>query len=182
LKGIDVSSNNGIIDFTKAKASGIEVCYIKATEGITYTDPYLNANYSKAKSAGLKIGLYHFLRNNDPIVEAQHFLQAIQGLQVDCLYMIDAELALGQTVAQISSNVRKFADYLISQGKQVGIYTGDYFYRDSLNSTVKDLPLWIASYGKTPMAANYVGWQYSETGSVSGITTKADLDEFNKIY
>jgi GH25 family lysozyme M1 (1,4-beta-N-acetylmuramidase) len=179
MKGIDVSSNQGTIDFAKVKASGIEIVYIKATEGIAYTDSTLKAFYNNAKAARLKVGFYHFLRANDPSTEAKHFLSATAGLIPDCKYVIDVELALGQTVATLSNNVRKFADYLISQGKKVALYTGDYFYRDNLNSTVKDLPLWVANYGTTTIARTHVGWQYSETGSVNGISSKVDLDTFD---
>lgn len=180
MKGIDVSNNQGCIDFAQVKNSGVEIVYIKATEGITYTDPYLITNYNNAKVAGLKVGFYHFLRANNPITEAQHFLRTIQCLQEDCLCMVDAELPLGQTIAQVSSNVLKFADYLISQGKQVGIYTGDYFYRDNLNNTVKDLPLWIARYASNPMASNYIGWQYSDSGRIPGINGNVDLNNFSE--
>jgi GH25 family lysozyme M1 (1,4-beta-N-acetylmuramidase) len=178
MKGIDISNNQGAIDFIQVRNSGIEVVYIKATEGLTFTDPNLINNYNKAKAAKLKVGFYHFLRNNNPVSEAQHFIQSIDGLQADCLHMIDAEVQLGQTVAQISYNVRQFANYLLGQGKQVGIYTGDYFYRDNLDNTIKDLPLWVACYGGTPMATNYVGVQYSEAGRVPGISTNVDLDTF----
>jgi lysozyme len=178
MKGIDVSSNNGNVDFQAVKNSGVSVVYIKATEGITYTDPNLTDNYNKSKAAGLNVGFYHFLRANNPIDEAKHFLNAVQGLQVNCLYMIDVEIALGQTVAKISSNVRQFADYLISQGKQVGIYAGDAFYNEELNAAVKNLPLWVADYDGTPNES-YDGLQYSENGKVAGINGNVDLDTFD---
>ena len=55
-KGIDVSKWQGDIDFTKVKKSGIEIVYIKATEGNYYLDPYLKQNYNGATTNGLKIG------------------------------------------------------------------------------------------------------------------------------
>lgn len=180
LNGIDISNNQGCIDFMQVKNSEIEIVYVKATEGLTYTDPNLIDNYNKAKAAGLKVGFYHFLRNNDPVAEANHFLQAIQSLQADCLHMIDVELALGQTTALISSNVKRFADYLISQSKQVGIYTDLSFYQGNLDDSVKSYPLWIADYcANEPSISNMVGWQFSETGNISGISGNVDLDDFS---
>jgi lysozyme len=178
MKGIDVSSYQGNINFVKVRASGVEIVYIKATEGIAYINPNLITYYNNAKLTGIKVGFYHFLRTNNPISEAEYFLSALEGLTPECRYAIDIELALNQSVSTINSNVRKFADYLISKGKDVVIYTGDYFYRDILNSTVKDLPLWVANYGTETIASTYVGWQYSGTGSVRGISGNVDLDTF----
>ncbi|URZ07901.1 GH25 family lysozyme [Clostridium felsineum] len=181
MKGIDIYSGQGSVDFNAVRNSGVEVVYIKATEGVTYTDSTYQTFYNEAKAAGLKVGFYHFLRANDPISEAEHFLNTISGLSVDCKCAIDVEVALGQSTSQISSNVRQFADHLIGKGIDVCVYTYVSFYNDNLNSTVKDLPLWIAEYGVSSpeIDASYVGFQYSESGSVSGISGNVDLDTFS---
>ena len=79
MKGIDISSYQENVDFKKVKNNGIEIVYIKATEGLTYDNPLLKSQYNGAKSAGLKIGFYHLLRANDPTLEAKHFLSVING-------------------------------------------------------------------------------------------------------
>ena len=91
------------------------------------------------------------------------------------------ETTEGQSKDQISDRVRKFADSSdISKGKEVCIYTGDYFYANDLNNTVKDLPLWVAHYGvDKPDAKNYEGFQYTSKGKVAGISGNVDLDEFS---
>jgi len=180
MRGIDISSYQQNIDFVKVKNSGIEIVYIKATEGITYTNPLLKSQYSGAISVGLKVGFYHFLRANDPTLEAKYFLSVIDGFSADCKYVIDVEVALEQTITKISSNVRLFANYLISNKKEVCIYTGDYFYANNLDSSVKNIPLWVAHYGVSkPDAVNYIGFQYSDSGSINGINGLVDLDEFS---
>jgi len=179
MKGIDISSYQDNIDFYKVKNSGIKIVYIKATEGFTYNNPFMKIQYSDAKAAGLSIGFYHYLRENNPILEAKHFLGVIEGFSSDCKYAIDVEQSLGQTRAKLSSNVRGFADYLISNEKKVCIYTGDNFYENSLDSSVKNIPLWVAHYGVVkPYATKYIGFQYSNSGSVSGINGLVCLDEF----
>lgn len=180
MKGIDIASYQNNVDFQKVKNSGIEIVYIKATEGVTYRSPLMKSQYGGAKAAGLKIGFYHYLRSNNPISEATHFLGTVEGLLANCKYVIDVEDALGQTKAQISSNVRQFADYLISNGKEVCVYSGDYFYAHNLDNSVKNIPLWVAHYGVSkPDATNYVGFQYSSSGKVDGVNGLVDLDEFN---
>lgn len=60
MRGIDVSNHNGDIDFNKVKEDNIEVVYIKATEGTTYEDPYLNENYNEAKKLVLRLAFIIF--------------------------------------------------------------------------------------------------------------------------
>jgi lysozyme len=182
MKGIDISSYQGNnIDFKKVKESGIEIVYIKATEGITFNSPGFKLQYEQAKSAGLKIGFYHYMRANDAASEAKHFIKATEGFKVDCKYVIDIEEMEGRTVSKISSNVRAFADYMISQGKEVCIYTSDSFYANNLNSTVKDIPIWIAHYGVVkPNITGYAGFQYTSKGNVYGVLGNVDMNEFNE--
>ena len=59
--GIDVSEWQGNIDFGEVARAGIEVVYIRASEGRGYVDPYFRENYEKAKANGLRVGFYHFL-------------------------------------------------------------------------------------------------------------------------
>lgn len=162
MKGIDISVYQPNLNFKSIKASGVETVYIKATEGLTYNNKLLKSQYEGAKAAGLKIGFYHYLRANDPVAEAKHFLNIISGLKSDCLYGIDSE---EQTEAVgISARTRKFADYLISQSKPVVLYTGEAFYNKEILPIVRDLPLWVAHYGlsKRPTIKS-VGWQYNNT-------------------
>ncbi len=59
--GIDVSDWQGYIDYEQVRNSGIEVVYIKASQGSNIKDPYFDINYENAKANGLKVGFYHFL-------------------------------------------------------------------------------------------------------------------------
>lgn len=60
-QGIDVSDWQGYIDYRQVRESGIEVVYIKASQGSNIKDPYFDINYENAKANGLKVGFYHFL-------------------------------------------------------------------------------------------------------------------------
>jgi GH25 family lysozyme M1 (1,4-beta-N-acetylmuramidase) len=137
IKGIDISKWQVNIDFTKVKESGIEVVIIKATEGKTYQDPNFKIYYDAAKSCGLKVGAYHFLRGNAPQDEVNNILSVISGLDFECKLVIDAEIDLGGIEAT-SKQVRAVADILKSKGYEVALYTGEYFYNHHLNDTVKD--------------------------------------------
>ncbi len=60
-QGIDVSNWQGYIDYRQVRESGIEVVYIKSSQGRNIKDAYFDINYENAKSNGLKVGFYHFL-------------------------------------------------------------------------------------------------------------------------
>ena len=170
MNGTDVSSFQAGINFA---SSDVDIVYIKATEGMTYVNPCLKDQYNNAKANGKKVGFYHYLRNNGPINEAKSFLNAIQGLEADCKYCIDAETNFNG----VSSNIRQFADYLKSQGKEPVLYTGAWFYENTLDSIVKDLPLWVAAYGQARPNLASIGWQYSDKGNINGVNV--DLDVFD---
>lgn len=181
MKGIDISNNDGNVDFNQVKNAGYEIVYLKATEGLTYDDPMMKEFYDEAKAANLKIGFYHFLRKNDPGQEAQHFLNIINGLSYDCIAMVDVEhdsLKDGSA----SWRTQQFSDYCKAKGIQVGIYTYSSFLKESMNNNTLGLPLWVAEYSVSNPNVNvpYIGFQYSETGRVPGVSTNCDLDEFSE--
>lgn len=179
MKGIDIASMQGVVDFAKVKASGIEIVYIKATEGLTYNSPTMLTQYNGARAVGLKTSFYHYLRANNPEDEADHFMSVVKGLPVECKYAIDVEVTLGQTKAQIVSNIRRFADRLIANGLKVIVYTGDAFYSAYIANTIADnLGMWIAHYHCSRPDKIGIGFQYSESGRLDGINGDVDLDTF----
>ena len=52
-EGIDVSGWQGNINYEQVKNAGIEIVYMKASEGNNFVDPYFNQNYANAKANGL---------------------------------------------------------------------------------------------------------------------------------
>ncbi|MCI9276014.1 MAG: glycosyl hydrolase family 25, partial [Clostridia bacterium] len=44
-EGIDVSHWQGYINYAEVKASGIEIVYIKSSQGSNIVDPYFRTNY-----------------------------------------------------------------------------------------------------------------------------------------
>ena len=103
--GIDVSEWQGNIDFTEVKNSGIDIVYIKSSEGTRYIDPYFRTNYNSAKENGLNIGFYHFMTattENEAIAEARFFASVVNGLDADCRLAMDFEIFDGLDVREIN--------------------------------------------------------------------------------
>ena len=187
-QGIDVSNWQGYIDYSQVKNSGIDIVYIKASQGDSITDPYFKTNYENAKSVGLHIGLYHFLTAQtvaDAITQAEYFSSVISGTSPDCKLAMDFEVfgdLTNEEINQISFAFLQKVQQLT--GKEVIVYSDSYNANSTFNEQLANAyPLWIAEYGvNTPNTGNwstYEGFQYSDTGNVPGINTgSTDLDVF----
>ena len=80
--GIDVSEWQGEIDFAEVKEAGIEVVYIRASEGSGYKDPYYLRNYEGAKDNGIKIGDIVISADNEEIEDILHLKEIINNKNV----------------------------------------------------------------------------------------------------
>ncbi len=187
MKGIDVSSHNGNINWSSVKASGIEVVYIKATEGTTYQDPYLNNHYNGAKSVGLPTGFYHFLvGSSSPETQAENFYNNIKGKENNLLPCLDIEHSNNEPSNFMDYALRFIQKFKELSGMNICIYSGPYFINDYLDNRLQCYPLWVAHYKvSTPMSNkvwgnSYVGHQYTETGHVNGVNGNVDLNNFNE--
>ena len=70
-------------------------------------------------------------------------------------------------------------------GKQAILYSNAYTASNIWNGENTNYPLWVADYGvESPTNSgtwnSWAGWQYTDTGEVSGINTYVDRDKFTK--
>ena len=184
-KGIDISSWQGNVDFAKVKNYGIDIVYIKVTEGINYINNYFASSYTNAKANGIKIGFYHyFLANIDPVAQAKYFVNAIGDRVPDCKLAIDVEVSNGLSKADLTNKIISFLKEVERlTGKDTVVYTYTSFARNYLGSELGKYPLWIAEYGvntpgTNPVWSDWIGFQYSDKGSIPGINGNVDLNEF----
>lgn len=184
--GIDISHWNGLIDFEKVKASGVEFVIIKAggSDKGFYQDSRFKSNYEKAVAAGLSVGAYYFAGKNFRGVEngcadAQRFIDLLKGLKFDYPVFLDIEAQENRYKEEITDAAVSFCNTLESAGYFVGIYASDISgFKDKLNhERIKSYAHWVARYGKEPeICKDYGMWQYSSKGSVSGISGSVDMD------
>src|SRR5690242_3560234 len=73
--GVDVSNNDGGVNWTSIRGGGYTFAWAKATEGTTFHDSYYPGNMSNGKAAGVLMGAYDFARpaGNCPGSEANYF-------------------------------------------------------------------------------------------------------------
>lgn len=192
-EGLDVSNWQGNIDYAQVKKTGIDVVYIKASEGTTYKDPYFERNYANAKSNGLKVGFYHFVtatNTQSARQQAQFFASVISGKSPDCKLAMDFEQFRGGiTVNQINEISKVFLETVEQlTGKKTVIYSNlndaqKIFSRELANK----YPLWIAYWGNEKGLINsssnwqkWEGWQYTSRGIVAGVNGYVDRNKFTE--
>ena len=188
-RGIDVSEWQGDIDFRKVKEAGIEVVYIRAGQGFSYEDAKFERNYEEAKKNGLKVGAYHYVtaRNTDEAkLQAQFFVSLISKKQIDCRLAMDFESFGNLSREEINKIALEFIKEVERLSKkEVVVYSNTYDATNIFNKEVAEYPLWVAQYGVSSPQDNgnwnnWIGFQYSSTGRVSGIQGNVDLDRFTE--
>jgi lysozyme len=190
VKGIDVSYYQGTIDWTAVKNDGVAFAFIRVSDGTGYIDPNFPAYWAGSRAAGIVHGAYQYFHpGTDPIAQADLLLSKIGGgLAGDDLPpVIDVETTDGLAPSAVAAAVKAWVDHVAAAiGRPPIIYTGFYFWRDSVGGAdMTTSPLWHAQYttATCPNIAdpwtNWAFWQYTSTGTVAGISGGTDVDRWN---
>jgi GH25 family lysozyme M1 (1,4-beta-N-acetylmuramidase) len=198
--GIDVSHWQGTIDWPSVASSGVRFVFMKASESQTYVDATYETNRAGAEAAGLDVGAYHFAQpdttKKDAKKEADHFVDTAQPAKGELLPVLDLERNNGLDAATMRDWVSNWLSEVTDRvGVKPIIYTSAGFWQSYMDDTTQFADegyktLWIAHWttGNTPNvpADNWGGngwtfWQWSDCGSVPGISGCVDLDYFNGI-
>lgn len=187
--GPDVSAYNPNVNWTAVKRAGYELAYVKATEGLTYTDSHFGcARLHAAAQAGLYVGAYHFAHpgRNSALAEAAHFRSALAhgcGSKPGRLIpTLDLEVNHGLSGPQLVQWATDFCGSLQAHlHRGCLLYTGPGFY-DGLPRPGHVEALWTACYCSGPFKPSafptYALWQYTDHGVIPG-SGRGDLNRFN---
>ncbi len=193
--GIDVSHYQGSINWSSVKAAGISFAYIKATEGTTYTDPDFSANYLNAYNAKVIRGAYHFAQpgSSSGAAQATYFASHGGAWSADNLTlpgMLDLEGGCyGLSTSAMQSWILDFYNtYKAKTGRDVVIYTSPSWWNSCTGGwggMSANSPLFVADWTTAANPTIPSGfpfatlWQYTDSGSVSGVSGAVDRDKFN---
>ena len=189
VKGIDVSTYQGTIDWARVKGDGVVYAMIRVSDGLNSPDSKFAANWSGSRAAGVIHGAYQFFEPaQDPIAQADMLLAKMGDFKADDLPpTLDVEATGGLAPAQVAANVKKWLAHVKAKvGRDPIVYTGLYFWRDSVGgANVLPSVLFHAQYttATCPSIAapwtDWAFWQYTSSGSVAGITGNVDTDRWN---
>ncbi|WP_445683121.1 GH25 family lysozyme [Solibacillus sp. FSL H8-0538] len=95
-------------------------------------------------------------------------------------YVVDVEEQTTSSIHQLVEATQSFIDYLKDLDIKVGFYTGHHFYEPYRMNTIKNYDfLWIPRYSATKSKYACDLWQYTDSGSVTGIKGNVDLNLIN---
>lgn len=197
MKGLDISSYQGGINFDAIKSAGIEFLIIRAGftgwgTGVNYNkDKYFEEFYNKSKSHNIPVGAYWYSCANTKekgIAEAKFMYDnCLKGKQFEYPIYIDVEDTHHQVGNKrgVTDAIIGFCEYLENLGYYVGIYASDIsgfkdkMYINELNQYDK----WVARYESKPTyVINYGMWQSSSSGKINGYNGNLDTDVAFKNY
>lgn len=185
--GIDVSKHQGVIEWEKAKADGVQFAILRAGYGreISQKDSSFERNYSECKRVGIPVGCYWYsyaMTAEEAKKEAAVCLEVIKGKQFEYPIYFDIEekkqLALGKTAC--TAITKAFLDTVENQGYWVGIYSSKSHLESYISEDVRQrYAVWVAHYSveRTTYSGQFGIWQKSSSGKISGISGNVDLNE-----
>ena len=197
-KGIDVSSNQGTINWGAVKAAGCDFAILRSTVKSGNADKQFAANVAGCVTWDIPFEVYKYtyaLAPTQAVAEAQQVVALLRSHGLTCRVWWDVEdnslRALNQGV--LTGLIQSAADVITGAGLEFGIYTGKSFYKEGVfDTSAFDCPFWMARYplsryyalADDPPADRYkpavsqplVAWQYTSNGRVDGITGPVDLN------
>ncbi len=199
--GIDVSSYNGDINWSRVHQAGVQHAVIKITRKDLSPDKRFSANWKGCQAQGISCGVYRYVYEATAEAAEQAARAVVKLLkehQARSGTMIwwDVEDACLKSAAKSTLTPSILAAQRVaeSSGYGFGVYCSKYWYESVLQTKQISCPFWIARYPSiratafgTAPAERYKpvttqtlwGWQYSSAGQVSGISCNTDL---NVIY
>ena len=197
MKGLDISSYQGGINFDAIKFAGIEFLILRAGftgwgTGVNYNkDKSFEHFYNQSKSHNIPVGAYWYSCANTKekgIAEAKYMYEnCLKDKQFEFPIYIDVEDTHHQVGNKrgVTDAIIGFCEYLENLGYYVGIYASDIsgfqdkMYLNELNAYDK----WVARYGSEPKyVKQYSMWQSTSTGRINGYNGNLDYDVADKDY
>ncbi len=189
--GIDVSENNGHIDWWAIKAAGIDFAVIRLGYGNHHLDSRFYANVNGALDAGLSIGVYYYsyaLTETDAEHEA-HFLADVLkdcGLSKDNLTMgvwFDMEDAdgykgrYGVTDSETLTGIcLAFTTVCELRGYECGVYANYDWLNNKLDSEMlENTSIWCAQWDEVCDWECTSIWQFTDSLEIDGHTFDGNI-------
>ena len=192
-RGVDVSSLNGEIDWTKVSEDRIAFAMIRAavrnSDGELERDEMFEENMNGAKSVGIRTGCYVDLdaaaeedagKIADFVLEHLGMTQQEMGAPIAVRVQIpdNSSSLSGHTREEWTQGVKAFCSKIKKAGYEPVIYANTAAFHMLLNmSELEEFDKWIADYGDyLYFPYKFRCWQYSLKGTVDGIEGDVALD------
>ena len=199
---IDVSRHNGTIDWSAAKAAGVEGAIIRIGFGSgNPIDQSAIRNINECKRLGIPFGVYLYSYSYDSSTAASEGASTVSllrqaGVSPDDLsfpvyYDLENWTWTGHTPPTSPSVYNGIVNAWYAKLQAAGynnlsVYSYTAYLNSALNSSnIHSKTRWVAQYGPsmgyTEFPTNDRGWQYTSSGEIDGISGNVDLSAFGNL-
>ena len=192
IKGIDVSSYQGKIDWAVLSSQNISFAFIKATEGSSFVDKNFAYNFEEARKNSLAVGAYHFFSyDSKGETQAENFINTVIPFEGMLPPVIDLEF-YGDRKKDPPSRyaVEKQLKVMLAllekhYNQKPIIYATEKSYELYLSNDYEKYDIWIRNVISKPKLSDnreWVFWQYTNRDKLDGYNGKEkyiDVNVFN---
>ena len=178
MKGVDVSTFNGYVDWQDLKAAGIDFAICRSSYGKKHFDETFQRNVEAAHNAGLICGAYHYsyaLTTDDAAEEAQYCKWLIDnsGVLLELPIFFDMEDGDGYKAyhgfnfskRNVTAVCKAFLDNI--KPLNCGVYASYSWLEDLIDWESLNCPIWNAQYYRQDFFKGYM-WQYTDNLVIGG--------------
>ena len=170
IRGPVITEKAGEVQWKRFAQQNIQICYIRATKGVSYEDKLFEQNKEGSGQTGLPTGMLHVF---DPMLDgkeqAEHFIDICGGMGGRLRPAVDCDLSLFYSILpsddkKIAERLRAFADRIEEEyGCTPIIKCDNSFYEDIASAELfEDCPIWyVSEYKKIPEDVRADLWGYS---------------------
>ena len=184
--GIDVSRYQGTINWQQVRNSGVRFAMIRVgTTKKGLDDQFVN-NINGANAAGIRTGIYIYSYATTPeqaAAEANLVLAWISPFAVTFPVAIDIEDSCQKklSAAQLQAVADTFCGIMNANGYETFVYASKNWFMTRM--PVVSSPKWVAQYDTAcDYPGDYVMWQSSCKGTISGIAGRVDINHLYADY
>ena len=191
--GIDVSSHQKSIDWSAVKNSGVKFAMIQVgyrgyETGALMDDAYFEENIQGAIENGIDVGVYFFsqaVSAEEARAEADFVLERVKKYKLQLPIVFDLEEVSNATdrVENTTSEERTqaavtFMNHIKNAGYQAMVYSSSQLFETVFDiNYLHDYDFWVADYSSVPnFSYHFSIWQYTDAGTVDGISTNVDIN------
>ena len=193
IRGIDVSTYQGEIEWDKVAASGVKFVFIRLgyrgyESGLLVKDDRFEENIRGALNNGIAVGVYFVTQAvnvEEAVEEAQFVMDNIRPYNVTWPIVLDIEDAASATARTADLTQQQRTDHAIAfcetikeGGYTPMLYCNIRWFIEKLDITrIADYEKWFAQYFRKPFFPyTFQVWQYSSSGSIDGIKGNVDYN------
>lgn len=198
-KGIDVSDNQGVIDWGKVAVAGVQFAILRSVRRSGKADYQFASNLEGCRQHGIPVAAYKYTYATTAEQVKEEARQVVELLRSHGLAgtMVWWDVEDRETLRSLGSGkltelIRTAQAEIEAAGYSFGIYTGLYVYKEGwFDFGTFACPLWIARYPSTSQTAwadsppeqykpsvgrTIWGWQWTDSGRLPGIDGPVDFD------